>query len=44
MGVMLLGHAGVGMAELRGDDAHRYPAHGEMRTVGVAQDVEVHGR
>jgi hypothetical protein len=36
------GHAGVGVAELGGDDAHWHPAHGEMRTVGMAQDVEIH--
>src|SRR4051812_16661343 len=41
MGVVLLRHAGVGMSELGGDDAHRHPVHGQMRAVGVAQDVEV---
>ena len=30
MGVVLFGHAGVGVAELGGDDAHRHPAHGQM--------------
>ena len=40
MGVVLLRHAGVGMAELGGDDPHRHPVHREMRAVGVTQDVE----
>jgi hypothetical protein len=30
------------MAELCGDHAHRHPIHGEMRAVGMAQDVEVY--
>ena len=43
MGIMLFGHAGVGMAELGGNDAHRHPAHREMRAMGVAQDVKGDG-
>ena len=42
MGVVPLGHAGVGMAKLGRNDAHRHPVHGEMRTVSVAKDVEIH--
>jgi len=40
---VLIGHRGVGMAELRRDDAHRHPAHGEMRAMGVTQDVKGDG-
>jgi hypothetical protein len=32
--VVLLGHASISMAELRGDDAHRHATHGERRSVG----------
>jgi hypothetical protein len=37
MGIVLLGHARVGMAQLLGDHAHRHAAHGEHRTVSVAE-------
>lgn len=41
---MLLGHAGVGMNKLGGDHTHRYATHGEVRSVGMAQDVKVYRR
>ena len=44
MGIVLLCHAGVGVAELRGNHPHRYPSHCEMRAVGMTQDVEGHRR
>ena len=44
MGVVLLGHPGVGVAELSCYDPHRYAAHGKMRAMGVSQNVEIHGR
>ena len=40
MGVVLLRHAGVGMAELGGDDAHRHTIHRKVRAMGMSQDVE----
>jgi glycosyltransferase involved in cell wall biosynthesis len=39
---VLFRHAGIGMAKLGGDHAYRHPVHGEMRTVGMAEDVEGH--
>jgi hypothetical protein len=44
MGVMLLCHAGVGMAKLFRNDAQRNPTHGQGRTVRVAEHVERYGR
>jgi hypothetical protein len=44
MGIMLLGHSGVGMAKLGGDDAHGHAVHGKVGAVGVTQDVKVHRR
>jgi len=38
MRVMLLGHAGVAVAELRGDDAHGDAAHGDP-TSGFVQRI-----
>jgi len=40
---MALGHAGVGVTELPGDDRHRHCPHGQDRGVSVPQDVETDG-
>ena len=40
MRVMLFGHAGVGVAELLGDNGHRNAPHCEPRGVGMSQDVK----
>jgi hypothetical protein len=40
MGIVTLGHAGVGMSELSRDDCHGDPAHGEDRCVGMPKNVE----
>src|SRR6266478_5624783 len=44
MGVMLLRHTCVGVAELRGNDAHRHAAHGKRRTVRMTEDMETDRR
>src|SRR5262245_17471902 len=41
--VVLFSHAGISMAELRGDDAHRYATHGERRSVGMSENVKADG-
>jgi hypothetical protein len=43
MRIVLLCHAGIGMAELGCNHPHRDPGHGEMRAVGMTQDMEGHG-
>ena len=40
MGVMLLDHARVAVAELRGDDRQRGAVHRQMARMGMAQDME----
>jgi hypothetical protein len=44
MPVMLLDHAGVGMAEVPGDHHQRNAVHDHERGIGVAQGVERCGR
>ena len=41
---MLLGHAGVSVTELSRDHTHRHPAHGQVRSMGMTQDMEIHRR
>ena len=43
VGIVALGHAGVGVTELPGDDRHRHCPHGQDRGVSVPQDVETDG-
>ena len=44
VGVVFLCHPRVGMAELRGDNAHRYATHCKCRSMRVAEDVKGDGR
>src|SRR5262245_16662023 len=43
MGVMLLGHTGIRVAKLLGNDSHRNSTHGQMRGVRMSQHMEGYG-
>jgi hypothetical protein len=44
MRVVLFRHSRVGVSELRGNDAHRYAAHGKRRSVSVTENMEADRR